>query len=218
MNTTKKISPLVVLFYIIALVFFLYGIYMIYYSITDIISYHTYEAVSTSSIIQHVVSSCALYLGFSIVIFAAAKIMKAFSTLKITEQTDAIEAVNNEAAVQDTESELQTISDPEPAHESKDEPAKETASEPITAPVKEAASEAQAIPEPKEEPAPNAAPTPETEAEPKEEPETKAATASETAPEPPVVERVKLSADRINNIVNKGDNTNRSAVKINNNY
>lgn len=175
MINTKRISALVVVFYIIALIFFLYGLYMIYYSITDIISYHTYDAVSTSSIIQYVVSSCALYLGLGIVIFAAAKILKAFSTFNIAEKTDVAETMDKEESVQ------------------------------------EPAAEPQTNPEPKAEPDPEPAPAPETTSE------STTAQANESASESPMVERVKLSADKINDIVNKSDNTKKAEAQINNN-
>ena len=60
---TKKTSILSVLCYILAALFFLYGVYMLIYSIDYIQSYESTGLIDTQNVIQYVVTSSASYLG-----------------------------------------------------------------------------------------------------------------------------------------------------------
>ena len=68
---TKKTSILSVLCYILAALFFLYGVYMLIYSIDYIQSYESTGLIDTQNVIQYVVTSSASYLGFAVLLFAA---------------------------------------------------------------------------------------------------------------------------------------------------
>ena len=67
---TKKTSILSVLCYILAALFFLYGVYMLIYSIDYIQSYESTGLIDTQNVIQYVVTSSASYLGFAVLLFA----------------------------------------------------------------------------------------------------------------------------------------------------
>lgn len=99
----KDNAVFVVILYILAAVFLIYGIYMIYTSILYVLNYNNYGTVSTSSIVQYVVSSCSLYIGLSILFFTGAKILSSLRNVlpagKITEEPAAapeVEAVSDE--------------------------------------------------------------------------------------------------------------------------
>ena len=73
---TKKTSILSVLCYILAALFFLYGVYMLIYSIDYIQSYESTGLIDTQNVIQYVVTSSASYLGFAVLLFAAGSVIR----------------------------------------------------------------------------------------------------------------------------------------------
>lgn len=74
-NTKKNNSILPVILYVLAALFMLYGVYMIYSSIVYVQDYSSFGNVTATNIIQYVVSSCASYIGFGVLFFVSAKIL-----------------------------------------------------------------------------------------------------------------------------------------------
>lgn len=67
----KKAGVLSVVCYILAALFFLYGVYMVIYAVDYIQSYESTGLIDTQNVIQYVVTSSASYLGFAVLLFAA---------------------------------------------------------------------------------------------------------------------------------------------------
>ena len=96
---TKKTSILSVLCYILAALFFLYGVYMLIYSIDYIQSYESTGLIDTQNVIQYVVTSSASYLGFAVLLFAAGSVIRMLKnmqpaligTITETEEAETIE-------------------------------------------------------------------------------------------------------------------------------
>ena len=81
---TKKTSILSVLCYILAALFFLYGVYMLIYSIDYIQSYESTGLIDTQNVIQYVVTSSASYLGFAVLLFAAGSVIRMLKNMQPT--------------------------------------------------------------------------------------------------------------------------------------
>ena len=79
---TKKTSILSVLCYILAALFFLYGVYMLIYSIDYIQSYESAGLIDTQNVIQYVVTSSASYLGFAVLLFAAGSVIRMLKNMQ----------------------------------------------------------------------------------------------------------------------------------------
>ena len=79
---TKKTSVLSVLCYILAALFFLYGVYMLIYSIDYIQSYESTGLIDTQNVIQYVVTSSASYLGFAVLLFAAGSVIRMLKNMQ----------------------------------------------------------------------------------------------------------------------------------------
>lgn len=79
---TKKTSILSVLCYILAALFFLYGVYMLIYSIDYIQSYESTGLIDTQNVIQYVVTSSASYLGFAMLLFAAGSVIRMLKNMQ----------------------------------------------------------------------------------------------------------------------------------------
>ena len=79
---TKKTSILSVLCYILAALFFLYGVYMLIYSIDYIQSYESTGLIDTQIVIQYVVTSSASYLGFAVLLFAAGSVIRMLKNMQ----------------------------------------------------------------------------------------------------------------------------------------
>lgn len=79
---TKKTSILSVLCYILAALFFLYGVYMLIYSIDYIQSYESTGLIDTQNVIQYVVTSSASYLGFAVLLFAAGSVIRMLKNMQ----------------------------------------------------------------------------------------------------------------------------------------
>lgn len=79
---TKKTSILSVLCYILAALFFLYGVYMLIYSIDYIQSYESTGLIDTQNVIQYVVTSSASYLGFAVLLFAAGSVIQMLKNMQ----------------------------------------------------------------------------------------------------------------------------------------
>ena len=79
---TKKTSILSVLCYIRAALFFLYGVYMLIYSIDYIQSYESTGLIDTQNVIQYVVTSSASYLGFAVLLFAAGSVIRMLKNMQ----------------------------------------------------------------------------------------------------------------------------------------
>ena len=95
---TKKTSILSVLCYILAAIFFLYGVYTLIYSIDYIQSYESTGLIDTQNVIQYVVTSSASYLGFAVLLFAAGSVIRmlknmqpALGTITETEEVEETE-------------------------------------------------------------------------------------------------------------------------------
>ncbi len=101
---TKKTSILSVLCYILAALFFLYGVYMLIYSIDYIQSYESTGLIDTQNVIQYVVTSSASYLGFAVLLFAAGSVIRMLKNMQpaligtITETEEVEEAEKTEKA------------------------------------------------------------------------------------------------------------------------
>lgn len=101
---TKKTSILSVLCYILAALFFLYGVYMLIYSIDYIQSYESTGLIDTQNVIQYVVTSSASYLGFAVLLFAAGSVIRMLKNMQpaligtITETEEVEETEETEKA------------------------------------------------------------------------------------------------------------------------
>ena len=104
---TKKTSILSVLCYILAALFFLYGVYMLIYSIDYIQSYESTGLIDTQNVIQYVVTSSASYLGFAVLLFAAGSVIRMLKNMQpaligtITE-TEEIEETEEAETIEET--------------------------------------------------------------------------------------------------------------------
>ena len=104
---TKKTSILSVLCYILAALFFLYGVYMLIYSIDYIQSYESTGLIDTQNVIQYVVTSSASYLGFAVLLFAAGSVIRMLKNMQpaligtITE-TEEVEETEEAEAIEKT--------------------------------------------------------------------------------------------------------------------
>ena len=78
----KKAGILSVVCYIMAALFFLYGIYMVIYAVDYIQSYESTGLIDTQNVIQYVVTSSASYLGFAVLLFAAGRIIGMLKNLQ----------------------------------------------------------------------------------------------------------------------------------------
>ena len=96
---TKKTSILSVLCYILAALFFLYGVYMLIYSIDYIQSYESTGLIDTQNVIQYVVTSSASYLGFAVLLFAAGSVIRMLKNM----QPDLIGTITETEEVEETE-------------------------------------------------------------------------------------------------------------------
>lgn len=67
----KKTSAVSVICFILAVIFFLYGIYMVLYSVDYIRSYESTGLINTQNALQYVITSSASYFGFAFLLFAA---------------------------------------------------------------------------------------------------------------------------------------------------
>lgn len=75
-HISKKLSSVIItILFVIAAMFFVYGIYMIYYSINHIHTYMNISTISSTSAFQYVVTSSAVYFGFAVVISTGAFIL-----------------------------------------------------------------------------------------------------------------------------------------------
>ena len=103
---TKKTSILSVLCYILAALFFLYGVYMLIYSIDYIQSYESTGLIDTQNVIQYVVTSSASYLGFAVLLFAAGSVIRMLKNMQpaligtITETEEVEDAEKTEKTAQ----------------------------------------------------------------------------------------------------------------------
>lgn len=108
---TKKTSILSVLCYILAALFFLYGVYMLIYSIDYIQSYESTGLIDTQNVIQYVVTSSASYLGFAVLLFAAGSVIWMLKNMQpaligtITETEEVEETEEAETIEERTETE-----------------------------------------------------------------------------------------------------------------
>ncbi|MFR2909717.1 MAG: hypothetical protein ACLTD7_03075 [Clostridia bacterium] len=104
---TKKTSILSVLCYILAALFFLYGVYMLIYSIDYIQSYESTGLIDTQNVIQYVVTSSASYLGFAVLLFAAGSVIRMLKNMQpaligtITE-TEEVEETKEAETIEET--------------------------------------------------------------------------------------------------------------------
>ena len=121
---TKKTSILSVLCYILAALFFLYGVYMLIYSIDYIQSYESTGLIDTQNVIQYVVTSSASYLGFAVLLFAAGSVIRMLKNMQpaligtITEtekveETEEAETIEERTETAEMPAEGDVVSDPD---------------------------------------------------------------------------------------------------------
>ena len=121
---TKKTSILSVLCYILAALFFLYGVYMLIYSIDYIQSYESTGLIDTQNVIQYVVTSSASYLGFAVLLFAAGSVIRMLKNM----QPALIGTITETEEVEETE-EAETIEETAQTEKAEEAVAIEEASE-----------------------------------------------------------------------------------------
>ena len=112
---TKKTSILSVLCYILAALFFLYGVYMLIYSIDYIQSYESTGLIDTQNVIQYVVTSSASYLGFAVLLFAAGSVIRMLKNM----QPALIGTITETEEVEETE-EADTIEETAPTEKAEE--------------------------------------------------------------------------------------------------
>lgn len=124
---TKKTSILSVLCYILAALFFLYGVYMLIYSIDYIQSYESTGLIDTQNVIQYVVTSSASYLGFAVLLFAAGSVIRMLKNM----QPALIGTITETEEVEETEEaeKIEKTAPTEKAEEAEEAVAIEEASE-----------------------------------------------------------------------------------------
>lgn len=121
---TKKTSILSVLCDILAALFFLYGVYMLIYSIDYIQSYESTGLIDTQNVIQYVVTSSASYLGFAVLLFAAGSVIRMLKNM----QPALIGTITETEEVEETE-EAETIEETAQTEKAEEAVAIEEASE-----------------------------------------------------------------------------------------
>lgn len=121
---TKKTSILSVLCHILAALFFLYGVYMLIYSIDYIQSYESTGLIDTQNVIQYVVTSSASYLGFAVLLFAAGSVIRMLKNM----QPALIGTITETEEVEETE-EAETIEETAQTEKAEEAVAIEEASE-----------------------------------------------------------------------------------------
>ena len=121
---TKKTSILSVLCYILAALFFLYGVYMLIYSIDYIQSYESTGLIDTQNVIQYVVTSSASYLGFAVLLFAAGSVIRMLKNM----QPALIGTITETKEVEETE-EAEKIEETAPTEKAEEAVAIEEATE-----------------------------------------------------------------------------------------
>lgn len=126
---TKKTSILSVLCYILAALFFLYGVYMLIYSIDYIQSYESTGLIDTQNVIQYVVTSSASYLGFAVLLFAAGSVIRMLKNM----QPALIGTITETEEVEETE-EAETIEETAQTEKAEEAVAIEEASETVEMP------------------------------------------------------------------------------------
>ena len=126
---TKKTSILSVLCYILAALFFLYGVYMLIYSIDYIQSYESTGLIDTQNVIQYVVTSSASYLGFAVLLFAAGSVIRMLKNMQPT----LIGTITETEEVEETE-EAETIEETAQTEKAEEAVAIEEASETVEMP------------------------------------------------------------------------------------
>lgn len=72
-------KTLVIILYIVSALFLIYGVFALISSIAYISNYSSYGNVTGTNMLQYVITECADYFGFGILIFASAKILKILS-------------------------------------------------------------------------------------------------------------------------------------------
>lgn len=127
---TKKTSILSVLCYILATLFFLYGVYMLIYSIDYIQSYESTGLIDTQNVIQYVVTSSASYLGFAVLLFAAGSVIRMLKNM----QPALIGTITETEEVEETE-EAETIEETAQTEKAEEAVAIEEASETVEMPA-----------------------------------------------------------------------------------
>lgn len=127
---TKKTSILSVLCYILAALFFLYGVYMLIYSIDYIQSYESTGLIDTQNVIQYVVTSSASYLGFAVLLFAAGSVIRMLKNM----QPALIGTITETEEVEETE-EAETIEETAQTEKAEEAVAIEEASETVEMPA-----------------------------------------------------------------------------------
>lgn len=127
---TKKTSILSVLCYILAALFFLYGVYMLIYSIDYIQSYESTGLIDTQNVIQYVVTSSASYLGFAVLLFAAGSVIRMLKNM----QPALIGTITETEEVEETE-EAEKIEKTAPTEKAEEAVAIEEASETVEMPA-----------------------------------------------------------------------------------
>ena len=99
-NQSKKTNPvLIVILYILSIVFFAYGIYMVIYSMDYVQSYQSNSSVATENAIQYVVTSSIAYFGFGILILIGAVVLGKLNKL----QTKIYKAISSAGSYNDGE-------------------------------------------------------------------------------------------------------------------
>ena len=86
-NSKKKINPVSVILYIISAAFFIYGVYMVIYSVIYVQSYGG-DSVTTENALQYIVTSVMAYFGFCGVFFTGAYIIQELTNIKPALSTD----------------------------------------------------------------------------------------------------------------------------------
>ena len=90
----KKTNAVSVICFILAVIFFLYGIYMVLSAVDYIRSYESTGLINTQNVLQYVVTSSASYFGFAFLFFAAGYAIRMLVQMKpaftgvITETTE----------------------------------------------------------------------------------------------------------------------------------
>ena len=111
----KMNTSIIVVLYIIAAIFFIYGIYMVIYSVDYVRSYQSVVSVGMENSIQYIVTASAAYFAFAVIIFTGARILHAVAHIAYGEAaslpTVAEVAEDTEVAEEDISPASKPVSD-----------------------------------------------------------------------------------------------------------
>ena len=105
-NVSKKCIPAIV-FYVLAVIFIVYGAYMIFsvyeYLVEYYANYGTTMAAEMTNTIQYFISNCSPYFVYAVLCYGIGTIMQMIHSLKVTTVQDDMDAIVEEVNIVEVE-------------------------------------------------------------------------------------------------------------------